>query len=96
MSEITGILPKEEGAKEAATPDVFPRGKTLYTNGMGVEMTKRIMKFLQSNDIHFIADPFVGRGTTLLIEKMMGFKGGGLVWILSKSRAVETTLQRSL
>jgi hypothetical protein len=64
------------GTPGAATPDVFPRGKTLYTNGMGVETTKRIMKFLQSKDISFIADPFVGRGTTLLIAKKMGLAGG--------------------
>jgi hypothetical protein len=64
------------GTPGAAVPDVFPRGKTLYTNGMGIETTKRIMKFLQSKDIEFIVDPFVGRGTTLLIAKKMGMKGG--------------------
>jgi hypothetical protein len=64
------------GTPGAATPDVFARGKTLYTNGMGVETAKRIMMFLKSKEVDFIADPFVGRGTTLLIAKRMGLAGG--------------------
>ena len=83
------------GAPGGATPDVFPRGKTLYTNGMGVETTRRIMKFLQSKNVSFIADPFVGRGTTLLIAQKMGFKGGiGVDIDPEQCRAVETALQR--
>ena len=78
------------GTPGAAVPDVFPRGKTLYTNGMGIEATKRIMKFLQSKNIDFIVDPFVGRGTTLVIAKKMGIKGGIGIDI-DKEQCVATT-----
>jgi hypothetical protein len=84
-----------DGAPGAATPDVFSRGKTLYTNGMGVETTKRIMKFLLSKNVSFIADPFVGRGTTLLIAKKMGIKGGvGVDIDPEQCKATEAALQR--
>ena len=85
------------GAPGQATPDVCPRGKTLYTNGMGVDTTRRIMKFLQSKDIHFIADPFVGRGTTLLIAKKMGMRGGiGVDIDPEQCKATEAALQKGL
>ena len=64
------------GTPGAATPDVFERGKVLYSNGAGIEATKRLLEFVAKKGINFIIDPFIGRGTTLIVAKHMGFLGG--------------------
>jgi hypothetical protein len=66
----------KKGTPGSATPDVFMRGDVLYTNGMGIEATRRVLEFLKTKHIDHVVDPFVGRGTTLIVAKHMGFKGG--------------------
>ena len=64
------------GTPGAPTPDVYERGKTLYANGAGIETVKRSLEYLQNKGFNTIVDPFVGRGTTLIIAMQMGFATG--------------------
>ncbi len=64
------------GTPGAPTPDVYNRGKTLYANGAGIETVSRSLEYLQNKGFNTIADPFVGRGTTLIIAMQMGFTAG--------------------
>lgn len=66
----------KKGTAGTATPDVFMRGDVLYSNGTGTEAAKRMLRFLQTKKCTQVVDPFVGRGTVLLLAKEMGFASG--------------------
>lgn len=66
----------KNGTPGAATPDVFHRGKSLYSHGAGIEAMKRSVEFLKSKDINIVVDPFVGRGTSLIVAKQLGIEYG--------------------
>ena len=58
-------------------PDVIYGGKSLYVHGTPVHAVKLMVDFAKRYgpaDINVVVDPFVGRGTTLVIAKMAGFE----------------------
>lgn len=67
----------EKGPGEA-TPDVINCGTKLYKNASCPIPTQHSLEFLKrySNHQNQIVDPFVGRGTTLIEAKKMGFING--------------------
>ena len=77
------------GTPGAPTPDVYERGKTLYANGAGIETVRRCLEYLQNKGINTIVDPFVGRGTTLIIAMQLGFDSG-LGVDIDKKQCAET------
>lgn len=62
----------------AATPDVFPRGKTLYPNGMGVDAAWVACKYLHDQGHTSLANPFCGRGTVLAVANTLGMYAVGI------------------
>lgn len=66
-----------EGRPGAATPDVLGVGKTVYSNGMPLNVALAAVRFAaQSSDT--ICDPFCGRGTTLAVAEALGLRAVGV------------------
>lgn len=70
------ICYSKQGTPGKATPDVFPRGHTLYKNGAGVNAVAICLQFLKNKHITTVVDPFIGQGTTLIVAKKMKFTEG--------------------
>jgi hypothetical protein len=74
-------------------PDVIYGGKSLYVHGTPVHAVKLMVDFAKRfgpPNIDTVVDPFVGRGTTLAIAKMNGFKAIGVDISESQCRYAET------
>lgn len=73
-----------KGRPGAATPDLLPMGKTVYRDGMGLDVAAFVMRFLtgggaSSKTQHDeVVDPFVGRGTTLAAANAFGLDAVGV------------------
>ena len=70
----------KKGRPGSATPDLLPVGKTVYRDGMGLEMVAFVMRFLAASPSAGlgVVDPFVGRGTTLAAANAFGFDAVGV------------------
>jgi DNA modification methylase len=68
-----------EGKPGIATPDVFECGHKEYKNSSCPHGVEHAIKFIKQYSAHqMVVDPFVGRGTTLLVAKKHGMPGIGV------------------
>ena len=67
------------GKPGSATPDVIPVSKTIYCNATPIRAVEIACEFIkQYSPGLFIADPFVGRGTTVNVAQQMGIDSVGI------------------
>ena len=53
-------------------------GKPVYRDGMGLDATAFVMRFLSTSKIRTVVDPFVGRGTVAAAANAFGFDAIGV------------------
>jgi tRNA G10 N-methylase Trm11 len=68
-----------DGTTGTATPDVIPVSKRTYKNATPPEAARRALEFIAKySKVKAVVDPFVGRGTILLLAKTLGFSFVGV------------------
>lgn len=77
---VVKIIKKPYDIEKINSVDVAPRGKTVYTKGMGVNATVLAIKFVKDFGGKTIVDPFCGRGTTLAIANQLGLGSIGRIF----------------
>ena len=65
------------GSPKKRTPDVFPRGKVLYPNGMGLIAARYAVEWVKGQ-ADLVVDPFCGRGTVPAVAKALGLDSIGI------------------
>ena len=66
------------GSSGRATPDVFPAGRMIYKNAMGLSACKFSCKFLKEKGIESIVDPFCGQGSILAVANKLEMDAVGV------------------
>jgi hypothetical protein len=68
-----------KGRPGSASPDLLSMGKTVYRDGMGLDVVAFVMRFLSGGSKPAeVVDPFVGRGTTLAAANAYGMDAVGV------------------
>lgn len=62
-----------------SVPDLLPRGRKVYAQGMGTEALSRILRWVVAQtDVQVVIDPFCGRGTVLALANELGVAALGV------------------
>jgi hypothetical protein len=68
----------QSGKQGKPFPDVIQRGNVTYADAFGIDAVTAVIKYLKSNGIRNITDPFVGSGTTLAVANHFGLNAVGV------------------
>ncbi|CAJ1358021.1 unnamed protein product [Effrenium voratum] len=63
-----------------AVPDLLPRGRKVYAQGMGTHAMGLVLAWLKQAQpgLDLVVDPFCGRGTVLALSNGLGLRALGL------------------
>jgi hypothetical protein len=75
---FTHLLGFSKGKKNNFNfPDVFPAGKMIYKNAMGLNACEYACRFIKNSGVNTIIDPFCGQGSVLAIANKLGLNAIG-------------------